>query len=201
MKAQAAVVLVALGVLAGCADPEDTSGAEANRAVAQANEDNGEAGMTGTDRHSGNPAERPDVEVYRPTKLANVRYDAANNMVTDLDTGDRLSVSHGHAGGVGQYGVSNEKTGLIAYGGYRNWAGGNSRVLGFEILSLQTEHATGAPFRSRSEFNTARMAELFKAYRDASIPDHHYSIIVVDARPETMNDSNTVNEDTKENEQ
>lgn len=146
--------------------------------------------MTDAGGRSGNPAERPGVEVHRPRKLANVRYDAAHDIVTDLDTGDRLSVSRGHAGRPGQYGFCNEKTGPIAYGSFKRWGGGNSEVDGVEILGLKTEHSTGAPWRARSEFNTARLAELFRAHTDASISNHRYAIIVVDAQPETSNDIN-----------
>lgn len=142
--------------------------------------------MSDSTIRSGNPAERPNVEVYRPRKLANVKYIAAANAVKNLDNGDALIVITGHAGGPGRYTYSNEKTGLIAYGGYTTWSDGRRSV--YEVLSLLSEHTTGAPHRARSEFNIGCMAELFRARADAALPKHQREILVVDARPATPGD-------------
>lgn len=135
-----------------------------------------------------NPADRSGVKVYRPKKLANVKYSSAGSYVKNLDNGDALVVRSGHAGGVGQFSYSNANAGLIAYGGYYSWGGGNSDIRGFDVVALKAEHATGAPFRARSEFDLTQMAELFRAYNDAAMPDNTYSAIVVDSRPENANE-------------
>lgn len=146
------------------------------------------------------PAQR-DVVVYRPRKLANVRYDPAHNMITDLDTGDRLSISSGHAGGPGQYGFSNINSGLIAYGGFRDggyYGTAYGGAIVYEIRTLRTEHATGAPTRARSEYDIARLAEMFRARADALLPDSSREVIVIDARPATPNVSNPKSDLPKE---
>ena len=176
-------------LLAGCGSQEgaDAAGA-ANRdpaAVANAEEDV----TMGAAIRSGNPAERPGVKVYRPKKLDNLHYDSARRMVTDLDTGDRLALTLGHAGGVAQYGFSNEKTGWIANGGYFSWGGSGLTV--YEVATLRKREAVGSSDHlSRSEFEISRLAELFRASADAALPNHPRVVWVVDSRPATPDDIN-----------
>ena len=138
-------------------------------------------------QESGNPAERPGVTVFRPEKLANVAYDAETSRVIDLDTGNRLSVKSGHAGGPGQFGFSNQETGPIAGGSYSLWS--SEDLIVYEITGLATSEP-GFPTRGRSEFDSSPIAELFRARFDAVSPKHTRTVLVVDSRPETPGEPN-----------
>ena len=134
-----------------------------------------------------NPAERPGVKVYRPEPLPNATYDAATNRVIDLDTGNRLTVRSGHAGGPGRFGFSNQESGPIAGGSYSLWS--SEALIVYEITGLATSEP-GFPARARSEFDSSPIADLFRARYDAVSPYHTRTVLVADSRTETPGEPN-----------
>jgi hypothetical protein len=145
-------------------------------------------------RYAGNPAERSGVKVYHPRKLPNISFDTKTNLLTDLDTGNRLFVRPGHAGGAGKFGLSKQKTGPIAGGGYTFWSDQDLKV--YEITSLMSAQP-GLPYLARSEFDISALAELFRARYDMRSPNHRGTVLVVDSRPEMPADLNQRSPGTK----
>jgi hypothetical protein len=143
-------------------------------------------------RQSGNPAERQGVKVYRPKQLPNTAYDQSTRTLTNLDTRDKLIVSSpGHADGPGQFGFSNEKTGGIAGGSFKDW--GDKGVYVYEITSILTTEDGFRKYRAREEYDIGRLAEMWRARYDQIDPDHGKQILIVDSRPEKINEINPQN--------
>jgi len=138
---------------------------------------------------SGNPAERPGVTVYRPKALPHARYDMGQPSVVDLDTGDMLVLKSGHRGGAGTFGLSNERTGGIAGGLFQSWS--TQDVTVFEVTALSIADDGFRRFRPRGEYNLTRLAEMFRAIKEAgyrvaqpqSKTGYRGQVLVVDSRP------------------
>lgn len=138
-------------------------------------------------RQPNNPAKREGVKVYRPKKLQNVRYNRGDRTLIDLDTGDELVISSpGHAGGPGQFGFSNERTGSIAGGSVIYWSDVGIGV--YEITAIRRTVDGKRQYRSREEYDIGRLAELFRAKYDQNDPSHRREILVVDSRPEKISE-------------
>lgn len=150
----------------------------------------GDKAMPNGGKYPGNPADRPGVKVYRPEKITTIEFDPKIRRVLDTSNGDFLITRSGHAGGVGQWTFGNLKTGGIAYGGFYSSGGGYGPTI-YEIPSLKTGLGYKFPHLSRSEFDLGRIAELFRAEKDAVAPNHGVEVLVVDSRPETPNDDNS----------
>jgi hypothetical protein len=193
-------------ILVACGGRDDSSGQTPNHEIvelasplshaAESRVSEGEAPVGNVGR-SGNPAEWPNVRVYRPRKLNNVRYDGEKRLLTDLATGDRLTLRTGHAGGPGHVSYSNEKTGGIAYGAYYNWSSYEQNLLVYNVSSLRTEIGS-APQRAREEFEIGRLAELFRASYEAAVsPNRRKEVLVVDSRPEQAAEIDRVTGETR----
>lgn len=130
---------------------------------------------------SDDPTARPGVEVFHPRPISGIRYDSSVHRLFDPATGDYLVIDPAHAGGLGQFTFGNSETGMIAYGQFRA-TGGASTPTVYEVIDLKTELGA-APNRTRTEFGIARIAELFRAYRNRAQLTSSKEVIVVDSRP------------------
>jgi hypothetical protein len=135
---------------------------------------------------SGNPAERPGVDVHRPEKLRHVRYDRGERTILDLDTGDRLKLVSPFRESPGHFVFSNEGSGFIAQGSYFEWNNSDTSV--YEITAVSSSRDGELRYFARTGFDISTIAALFRAALDAAWPDHGGKTLVVDARPATPAD-------------
>jgi hypothetical protein len=201
VKPQGLITVCALLLLTGCSGSGAPSSKGGGKASASSDGDGAkEVGVNTTLRQPDNPAEREGVKVYRPKRLTNTTYDQNKRMVVDLDTGDKLVItSPGHAGGPGQFGFLNEKTGGIAGGEYVFWSGKDVYV--YNVTRMLTTKDGFRNYRAREEYGIGRLAEMFRAraeesYRKAqplSKTGFRDTVLVVDSRPEKTSEINPVN--------
>lgn len=132
--------------------------------------------------HWNNPADRPGATVFEPRALPGAHFNEARERVEDSN-GDYLVLDQGHAGGEGQYTYGNQSTGLKAYGAW-HYAGGDTHGLSvYEVIDLKTELGA-APQIPQSAYRLDRIAEMFRAHREARSGDRRGKrILVVDSRP------------------
>lgn len=201
MTARLALGPFMLILLAGCGEtgePQSPDDGHRRAPITDAKSTKGPI-MTAGQRRPTNPADREGAKVYRPKPLANIRRDTYSSPVVDLDTGDKLIVRNGHAGGVGTFGFSNAAVGLIASGGYRYWGATDRSV--FEVTWIRTTVDGVHQYRAREEYDISRIAEMFRALSDEAVRKARpivgniplRDVLVVDSRPEKISEINPVN--------
>lgn len=137
---------------------------------------------------SDNPLEWPDIEIHRPKKLKNTRYDRNTDTIVDLDTGDALKISRtpGPGDRPRQFGFYNPKTGPYAGGSFIEWSGSEVVVRGVSVI--YTGSGADDRARAREEYDIGRLAEMLRAYFNEDV-----QVIIVDGRPEKASEINPQN--------